>query len=170
LATLSYLKYMLGPYGVAIGIIELGAKVGTKALSGIRLKPAEFQPGASELEATTREYMDKVAAILKEKKDLRLRLCGWATEGDRMGQRRDAATPAEAQSPEKGSMAGKIAAQKDGGFALSEAEMLTLAEQRANRIEDYLVTQHGIKDKRIFICAPALDKNPEAPPRVEMVF
>ncbi len=170
LATLSYLKYMLGPYGVAIGIIELGAKVGTKALSGIRLKPVEFQPGASELEATMREYVDKVASILKEKKDLRLRLCGWATEGDRMGQRKGAATPAEAQSPEKGSMAGKIAAQKDGGFALSEAEMLTLAEQRANRIEDYLVTQHGIKDKRIFICAPALDKNPEAPPRVEMVF
>jgi len=171
LATLSYLKYMLGPYGVAIGIIELGAKVGEKALSGIRLKPVEFQPGASELEAATLDYMDKVAAILKEKKDVRVRLCGWATEGDRMGQRKGAATPAEAQSPEKGSMAGtKMDTQKDGRLQLSDEEMLTLAEQRANRIEDYLVTKHGIKDKRIFICAPALDKNPVATPRVELVF
>ena len=46
LATVSYLKYMLGPYGTAIGIIKPGSKVGAKAVSGIRLNPLDFQPGA----------------------------------------------------------------------------------------------------------------------------
>ena len=59
---------MLGPYGMAIGIIELGVKVGAKALPGIRLKPVEFQPGASDLDPATKEYLDKVASIMKEKK------------------------------------------------------------------------------------------------------
>ena len=48
--------------------------------------------------------------------------------------------------------------------------MLALAEQRANRIEDILVSRHGIKDKRIFICNPEIDDHPEAKPRVEIVF
>ncbi len=171
MATLSYLKYMLGPYGIAIGIVELGAKVGAKALPGIRLKPVDFQPGASELDAATLEYIDKVATILKEKKDLRLRLCGWATESDRMGEHKGAARLPGAQSSEISEIAdGKIATQKDGRFLTSDEELLTIAEQRADRIEDYLVTQHGIKDKRIFICTPEIDKSPEAKPRVELVF
>ena len=48
--------------------------------------------------------------------------------------------------------------------------MLALAKQRAEQIEDLLVGQHGIKDKRIFICKPEIDKNPDAKPRVEVVF
>ena len=64
----------------------------------------------------------------------------------------------------------KNAAQKDGRLHLSDEQLLTLAEQRANRIEDILVTKYGIKDQRIFICAPEIDKSPEATPRVEVVF
>ncbi|MEJ2099946.1 MAG: hypothetical protein P8X68_08205 [Desulfobacterales bacterium] len=53
---------------------------------------------------------------------------------------------------------------------LSDEEMLALAEQRADRIEDILVSQHGIKNKRIFICKPEIDQDPEGQPRVELVF
>ena len=48
--------------------------------------------------------------------------------------------------------------------------MLALAERRADQIEDLLVSRYGIKDKRIFICKPEFDKNPDAKPRVELVF
>ena len=64
IATLSYLKYTLGPYGTAIGIIEIGAKIGEEVMSRIQLKPIEFQPGTSELDSATLEYLDKVAAIM----------------------------------------------------------------------------------------------------------
>ncbi len=175
LATLSYLKYMLGPYGTAIGIIELGVKVGAKTLTGIRLKPVEFQPGDSEPDITIQEYTEKVAAIMKDRKDLRLRLCGWATESDRMGPKQATAetpaTPSEAASVAKESAAaGQSTAPSDNRFPLSEEQMLELAEQRADKIEDILVGQHGINDKRIFICKPEIDKSADAKPRVEMVF
>ena len=175
MATLSYLKYMLGPYGMAIGIIELGVKFGANALPGIRLEPLEFQPGISDLDAAAREYVDKVAAIIKEKKDLRLRLCGWATESDRIGPHQPAAeTPAapSATTPlaEKSITGGQDAGPKEARFPLSDEAMLTLAERRADQIEEILVSQHGISDKRIFICKPEIDKNPAAQPRVELVF
>jgi hypothetical protein len=174
MGTLSYMKYMLGPYGMAIGIVELGAKIGQKVLTGIRLKPVDFQPGASGLDPAAMEYLDKVAAILKEKKDLRLRLCGWATESDRTGPREGApkaAAPSGSEPLETKSAPGSQSdAQKESRFPLSEEAMLTLAEQRAAQIEDILVRQHGIKDKRIFICTPEIDENPEAKPRVEIVF
>ena len=171
MATLSYMKYMLGPYGMAIGIVELGAKIGSNALSGIRLKPVDFQPGASDLDPAAMEYLEKVAAILKQKKDLRLRLCGWATESDRTGPRGAAAEkPAAPFGAEKSVPDGQIVAPKDDHFPLSNAAMLALAEQRANRIEDILVSRHGIKDKRIFICNPEIDEHPGAKPRVEIVF
>ena len=64
IATLSYLKYVLGLYGTAIGIIEISAKLGEEVLSRIRLKPIEFLPGTFELDAATLEYLDKVAAIM----------------------------------------------------------------------------------------------------------
>jgi len=170
MATLSYMKYMLGPYGIAIGIAELGAKIGPKALTGIRLKPVDFQPGASDLDPAAMEYLDKLAAILKEKKDLRLRLCGWATESDRTGSRKAAEAPEAPSGAEKSVPDRQILAPKDDHFRLSNAAILALAEQRANRIEDILVSQHGIKDKRIFICNPEIDDHPEAKPRVEIVF
>jgi outer membrane protein OmpA-like peptidoglycan-associated protein len=171
IATLSSIKYMLGPYGVAIGIVELGAKFGPKALTGIRLKPVDFQPSASDLDPAAMEYLDKLAAILKEKKDLRLRLCGWATESDRTGPREAAAeTPAAPSGAKTSGPDGQIVAPKDDHFPLSNAAILALAEQRANRIEDILVNQHGIEDKRIFICSPEIDEHPTAKPRVEIVF
>jgi hypothetical protein len=168
MATLSYLKYMLGPYGMAIGIIELGLKVGAKALPGIRLEPVEFQPGASDLNPATMEYLDKVASILKEKKDLRLKLCGWAIESDRTGS--SGATPGTVSPETQSAPGGEIEAQKEPRFPLTDQAMLLLAEHRADLIKDILVGQHRIKDKRIFICKPEIDKNPEARPRVELVF
>ena len=174
MATLSYMKYMLGPYGMAIGIVELGAKVGAKALTGIRLNPVDFQPGVSDPDPANMEYLDKVAAILKQKQDVRLRLCGWATESDRMG--RSEATP-ESTAPSgskvpviKSEDGGQSDAQKASRLPLTDGAMLQLAEQRADLLKDIVVSRHGIKDERIFICQPQIDENPGAKPRVEIVF
>ena len=174
MATLSYLKYMLGPYGMAISIVELGVKMGAEALTGIRLNPVEFQPGSSEPDAVVQEYVEKVAQIMKEKKDVRIRLCGWATESDRTGSRKAAKIPptasGEAPSEKETASDGNSGAPAKSRSPLSDEEMLALAEQRADRIEDMLVSQHGIKNNRIFICKPEIDQDPEGQPRVELVF
>jgi hypothetical protein len=168
IATVSYLKYMLGPYGMAIGIVELGLKAGAMALPGIRLEPVEFEPGASDLDPATMQYLDKVASILKEKKDLRLKLCGWAVEGDRTGG--NGPTPDPEPLGTKSAAGGEIDRQKTPRFAATDEALLRLAEQRADLIKDILVGQHQIKDKRIFICRPEIDTSPEARARVELVF
>jgi len=172
--TLSYLKYALGPYGLAISIAQLGVKYGTKALTGIRLKPVEFQSGSSEPDDAALEYVEKVAKIMKEKKDMRIRLCGWATESDRAGSREALEIPptasGEAPSEKKTASDGGGGTPAKSRSPLSDEEMLALAEQRADRIEDILVSQHGIKSERIFICKPEIDKNPAATPRVDIIF
>jgi len=174
MGTLSYLKYMLGPYGMAIGIVELGAKVGAEILTGIRLNPVEFQPGSSEPDAAVLEYLAKVAGIMKDKKDVRIRLCGWAAESDRTGSRKAAETPptASGETPSQRETVsdGSNGTPEKDRSAISDEEMLALAEQRADRIEDILVSQHGIKSKRIFICKPEIDNSPAAMPRVEIIF
>jgi hypothetical protein len=77
----------------------------------------------------------------------------------------------EAAPPvEKSESDGQGAASKDARFPLSDEAMLTLAKKRAERIEEVLVSRHGIDDKRIFIGRPEIDKSPEATPRVELVF
>ena len=63
-----------------------------------------------------------------------------------------------------------IAASKDARSPLSDEDLLDLAEQRANQIEDILVSRHGITDKRIFICKPEIDTNPDGKPRVDLIF
>jgi hypothetical protein len=156
-ATLSYLKYTLGPYGTAIGIIELGVKVGEKVLPGIRLNPVEFQPGKAGLDEDATEYMQRLAQIMKDKPNLRIRLCGLAVESDR-------------SSETKSKTAEPMGAQKEPILPLIDENLLDLAERRADQIEDLLVGKHGIKDTRIFICKPEIDKNPDAKPRVELVF
>ena len=172
--TLSYLKYALGPYGLAISIAQLGVKYGAKALTGIRLKPVEFRPGSSEPDAAAQEYVEKVANIMKEKKDVRIRLCGWATEIDRAESSEAAQIPPTASGGAPSQK--ETASDRNSGSPakarspLSDEEMLALAQQRADKIEDILVSQYGIKSERVFICKPEIDKKPESTPRVEIIF
>jgi hypothetical protein len=161
-ATLSYLKYTL-------------VKVGEKVLPGIRLNPVEFQPGKAGLDEDATEYMQRLAQIMKDKPNLRIRLCGLAVESDRTALRQalsaiPTTTPRSPSSETKSKTAEPMGAQKEPILPLIDENLLDLAERRADQIEDLLVGKHGIKDTRIFICKPEIDKNPDAKPRVELVF
>ena len=62
----SYLAYALQPYGAMIAV----AKVAGEAASKIRLDPVEFEPGQAKLNDTARDYLSKIAKVLKERKSL----------------------------------------------------------------------------------------------------
>jgi hypothetical protein len=147
MASLSYLKYMLGPYGTAIGIAELAIKV----IPGIRLKPVFFAPGSIDLDEDAVAYLQKIATILRDRLDLQMSVCGLATEKDRIFFNE--------QGLKEGSASSSI-----------DDKLLDLAKKRAELIEDHLVSQRGIEEKRIFICKPEFDKNAEASPRVELLI
>jgi outer membrane protein OmpA-like peptidoglycan-associated protein len=146
MASFSYLKYMLGPYGLGINVAELAIK----AIPGIRLQPVVFKPGSSDLNQDAVAYLKKIATILRDRTDLQVSVCGLATETDRSFLSK--------QSLKQGTASSSI-----------DNQLLELAQKRAESIKDHLIGLYEIENKRIFICKPELDKNSEAPPRAELL-
>jgi outer membrane protein OmpA-like peptidoglycan-associated protein len=138
-SAVSYLKYMLGPYGIGIAVAELAID----ATSKIRLNPIPFAPGSDELDEAANDYLGRVAAILKEHPEVQVVVCGVATESDREAMSANTSTTAE-------------------------APLLELAKNRTKRIEDQLVKLHGIEAKRIIACEPKIDSGAEAKPRADL--
>ena len=54
--------------------------------------------------------------------------------------------------------------------SLRPEQLEALAKARSMAIKDYLVEQHGVKDDRILLCHPEVDKAAEAKPRAEILF
>jgi outer membrane protein OmpA-like peptidoglycan-associated protein len=138
-SAVSYLKYMLGPYGLGIAAVELAID-GT---SKIRLNPIPFAPGSDELDEAANDYLERVAAIMKEHPEVQVVVCGVATESDRESLGASTSTTAE-------------------------VPLLKLAKNRTKRIKDQLVKLHGIEAKRIVACEPKIDNGAEAKPRADL--
>jgi len=139
-SSVSYLKYMLGPYGIGISVAEFAYNQATK----IRLNPILFKPGSDELDESAIDYTQRVAAILKEHPTVRLSVCGVATESDRAFQK-------ETSAP-----------------AATDATLLELARNRTESIETQLIKLHGIAAKRIIACESQIDSSPGAKPRADL--
>jgi outer membrane protein OmpA-like peptidoglycan-associated protein len=137
-AAVSYLKYMLGPYGIGISVAELAYEQATK----IRLNPILFAPGSDDLDEAAIDYLQRVAAIMKEYPKVQVSVCGVATESDRTAL--------------------------NGNSSKENAALLELAEKRTERIHDQLVKLHGIAAKRIIACEPQIDTSPDARPRAKL--
>ena len=99
----------------------------------------------------TIESRQIVAKIKRERPTPRVSVCGLAAESDR------------AYLSEKAITEGKSLSSIDD--SLQE-----FAKKRAELAGEQLVSQHGITDKRIFICKPENDKNAKTKPRAELIF
>ena len=137
-SALSYLKYMLGPYGIGISAAEYAYEQASK----IRLNPILFAPGSADLDEAAIEYLKRVAAIMKEYPEVQVSACGVSTESDR--------------------------AAMGANASIEGAALLELAKNRMRSIEDHLVKLNGIESKRIITCEPKIDKSAEAEPRVNL--
>lgn len=136
-SAISYLKYMLGPYGIGISIAQFAYDQATK----IRLNPILFAPGIDELDEAAIDYLQRVAAIMKEYPEVQVSVCGVATESDREAMNQNAST---------------------------DAALLALAQNRRDSIENQLVKLNGIEANRIIACEPEIDKSAEAKPRADL--
>lgn len=87
-SALSYLKYMLGPYGIGISVAEFAYEQATK----IRLNPILFAPGSDDLDETAIDYLKRVAAIMKDYPEVQVSVCGVATESDRAAMNKNTST------------------------------------------------------------------------------
>ena len=165
-SALSYLKFMLGPYGIGIAVAEQAIKGAGK----IRLNPILFAPGSAELDGAAIDYTQRVAAVLKEHPAAQASVCGVATEIDRaaMGGSPTPQVGGEGTAPKDDK---DIKTQSHNEPDISEttdAALLALAKKRTEVIENQLVNHHAIAAKRIIACKPKIDESTEAKPRVDL--
>jgi len=169
-SALSYLKFMLGPYGIGIAAAELAVE----STSKFRLNPIPFAPGSAELDEAAIDYLQRVAAILKEHPAEQVSVCGVATEIDRAALSGSPPTEAGAQPAapkDDNADKEKTRSQKEpAASASTDPALLALAKKRSKRIEDQLAKLHEIAAKRIIACKPQIDKNAAAKPRAELAL
>lgn len=140
-AAISYLKYALGPFGLAISISQIAGDIA----ASINLEPVVFDAGKTELDETDISYLQHIAGVLTNRPQLRINLCGTTVPADR-------------------------AALLSTGVAITEESLPALATQRADRIKEYLVKQHRVAPERLFICHPETLTDKDAPPQVRLLI
>ena len=177
------------PYGTAIAIATHLAD----SNSAIRLDPVAFAAASGELEGEHRKYLQKVAEVLKSRSGIAIKLCGFATEADRVEfdrrsqeawQTKVDAAKAEAAKAD----AAKVAVKDDKSSikngkktkkalklppkpkSVTDEKLLELARQRAESVEDFLVNKYAIDPSRTAVCRPELDTDAKAAPRVDVLI
>jgi len=151
---LAYLAATLQPFGALIAI----ASVVSEAASAVRLDPVAFAPGGLQWEGDVEHYLGKVSQVLKERPELRVRICGVAVDADR--EQLHQQKPGGAKMVVKGGKA----------VSISDDELLNLARARADKVKRYLVDRHKIKHGRLISCKPTFDADTQQPPRVDLLI
>ena len=142
MASVSYLKLLLQPYGSLITVLQMAGK----AAGHIQLDPVKFAPGSAELSSEAKPYLEKISKLL-EKPGIHMQLCGFSTVDDLTVMTK-----------------GKEKVIPPAGHPALES----LAKQRAENIKSILVNTHGVQPKQLFICHPELDRSDKGNARVEI--
>jgi outer membrane protein OmpA-like peptidoglycan-associated protein len=154
----SYLVYALQPYGAMIAV----AKVAGEAASKVRLEPVEFEPGQASLDDTDRDYLSKIAKVLKERPKLAVKVCGIAVQQDVAHLQ----PPADKTSGQSGKKETPPAAP-----VVDEQKLTDLGRQRAASVKDYLVDKFKIPANHLANCQPRLETDQaDALPRTDLLL
>lgn len=156
-AALSFLKNALQPYTTMITIAEFAYDQG-KSLTALRLDPLIFQPQQLELSENHNHYLNKIAELIQQRPELRIRLCGvgyipTANEKDRTDQDKEAQQAITQQA--------------------IKSKALDRAKQLANQTKNGLIEQHGVSSDRLFSCQPTTEpakKDSIADARVDLLL
>ena len=154
----SYLVYALQPYGAMVAV----AKMAGEAASKIRLDPVEFEPGQANLDDTDRDYLSKIAKVLKERPKIAVKVCGVAVQQDVAHLQ----PPADKASGQTGKKEAPPAAP-----VVDEQKLTELGEQRAASVKNYLVEKFKIPANHLVNCQPRLETDQaDARPRTDLLL
>ena len=158
----SYLVYALQPYGAMIAV----AKVAGEAASKIRLDPVQFEPGQVTLDDTDRDYLSKIAKVLKERPKIAVKVCGVAVQQDVAHLQPPAQPQAGKGSTETAKKAAPAAAP-----VVDKQKLTDLGGQRAASVKDYLVETFKVPANRLVSCQPRLETDQaDAVPRTDLLL
>ena len=141
------MKAVAGTAALAIqplgSVLLVGGLLADQALK-VTFDPALFDPGSTELNAASRKYLGQLAGKLSQKPKLKVRVCGVVADAER---KKD----------------------KNGNYVDKEADVLAVAQRRADAAVAYLVSK-GAGRKQLRRCRPSIDKKADAKPRVDIKF
>ncbi|BCS94733.1 hypothetical protein DSLASN_03650 [Desulfoluna limicola] len=144
-ASVSYLSYMLQPYGAVLMVAESAGEFITQ----IRLDPVFFDVGAVEPNQAGLDYLKMVAGLMKKKEVLKLTVCANAVTEDIVVE----VPPEDETQKATNETAPPAQDEITAPVKVDKALYLALARQRAEAIRDILL-EDGINARRIILCHP----------------
>jgi hypothetical protein len=151
------LTLLLQPYGTLITV----ARYAADKASEIKLDPVVFSPASAEIDVARHDYLDKVAGIIKQRPNVNVRLCGVATAADRTALQEQALAADEDKKKKKA---------EQQAPAITDEQLIELADQRDAAIKDYFIEKHAVKPGRLVACKPAIDAEEGVEPRVDLLI
>lgn len=118
-----------------------GTLVAAQALK-VTFEPVLCDPGSTAVNASAQDYLDLLSATLKDKPKLGVRLGGICAAAERQNNNK-------------------------GEYTHRSADLLALAQQRANAVRCYMQGQ-GVGRKQPRNCRPAIDPQADTTPRVDI--
>ena len=153
-AALAYVKQALQPLGTLMFVKDMAA-----AAARPRFQPVVFSPGSADIEASQRDYVNKVVALMMNRPALTITLCGIASQADE----------AAIQMVEQSKVEQIKAEQSKGDGADDEREakvlaaaMQGLAVSRGKVVTGWFVDA-GVAVERLFSCRPQVLADDSAP-------
>lgn len=128
------LAMTLQPYGA----IYLAAEYAFKQAGAVTLQPISYEIGLNKIKPGMAEYLQKIVALLEERKNVTLKVCGFYNQRDR-----------------------NYWIQKGLKDQVLQDKLYTLAQTRQNQVKDWLVDQGGIESSRLTTCHPSFEDLPE---------
>lgn len=133
-----YLTMTFVPYASLVKIVMAA----DKHLLKIEVSDLNYSPKEFEVTEDQNVFITTFTELLKDKKDLQIKMCGVSTAED-LGQ-------------EKGK---KLSIDEIGA-------LIRISEQRANNFKRFMVEEQGISSSRLLLCKPRIDNTMNATPHI----
>jgi hypothetical protein len=142
------------------------ADIASSVAGAVQLQPVIFTAGSTTLDATALQYQQRLAVLLNERPQLRIKICGVATSSDRdylAARALEALKAKQTTSLDIDEFGKPLPAP-----VISDEQLLELAQQRADAVKAELINTHQLNAERLFSCHSQIDANKDAVPRVEL--
>ncbi|VFQ46343.1 DUF748 domain-containing protein [Desulfoluna butyratoxydans] len=152
-ASVSYLSFLLQPYGALLMVAEKAGEMVTE----IHLDSVGYALGATEPNPEGLEYLKVVAGLMKKKEFLNLTVCANAVAEDLVTpEAPHGETPENADAPE-------------APEPPARERYLDLAQQRGRAIR-HILAKEGIAPGRIHVCRPDFTVSAQKQPEAELTL
>ena len=140
IGTREYLAQVLFPYAGLVTVVM----VADKHMLKLEIRNLDYEAESVEVPTDDEEFLSEFVALMKDKSDLQVKLCGVSIATD-IG--------------------------KENGSDISSKEdtkaLMAIARQRGENFKAYMVEEHEIDSSRLLLCTPQIDSSEDAIPHIK---